>query len=123
MRELSTFGVAGPRRSKTIDGLCQLYVPCRFYGAAVEGERRTVLDAIDRSVWLPPLRNQQVHCYTGAVTAPGDSGAALVGINDDYVYGFAKARSGLDEPPEKRCSTWSWAELVYLRHDIPCGTA
>lgn len=78
------------------------------------GIKTTVIG--DWSVDLPFVQPyNQLKVLTTPVTAPGDSGAALID-SDDYVIGFAFYRTGLGEPIE--FSAWIWAHSVYNAHNL-----
>jgi hypothetical protein len=103
-------GLAGPLR-----GLPPTeYSPVTFFGGS---SRRvpTRIHAYDRSV-IDPQVDEMSKIYTDAVTAPGDSGAALIDDDQDRILGFSLRRSRYDAPI--RFSAWVWAEQVYMAHDL-----
>jgi hypothetical protein len=57
----------------------------------------------------------QLKVYTTPMTAPGDSGAALLD-STGHVLGFAFYRTGIGEPIEY--SAWVWADSVYQAHHL-----
>ncbi len=81
----------------------------------VSGRVDTHVDA-----WSPDapivFPHSQLKLYTPAVTERGDSGAALIDKNENTLLGFAWWRTGVKE--KAQFSVWSWADCVFLAHDL-----
>jgi hypothetical protein len=69
--------------------------------------------------WDPRLpyfeRHSQFTVLTKPVTAPGDSGAALIDT-DNNILGFAYSRTGFGERVE--FAAWIWAQSVFANHNL-----
>ena len=69
--------------------------------------------------WDPRLpyfeKNSQFTVITKPVTAPGDSGAALID-SDNKILGFAYSRTGFGEKVE--FAAWIWAQSVFANHKL-----
>jgi hypothetical protein len=102
-------GLAGPLRGIPPT----LYNAAKFDGAT-SGFISTVVMAFDLSI-LDPQMDEISRVYTAPNTAPGDSGAALIDI-EDHIIGFAHRRSRYDA--SFRFSTWVWAEQVCIAHGL-----
>lgn len=69
--------------------------------------------------WSPdvpfPFPGSQLKVLTKAVTAPGDSGTALID-ESNHVPGFSFFRTGFNAKME--FAAWIWAESVYDIHSL-----
>jgi len=92
----------------------QVHRPATFDGAT-SGHKQTMIRGYDMSV-LDPSSYLGSKVYTEPDTVPGDSGAALIDL-EDHIVGFAVSRTALGAPLE--FSTWSWAEQVLAAHGLP----
>jgi hypothetical protein len=84
------------------------------FEGAQSGATRTRIVAWSYEIpYLDPILRPVV--ITEAVTAAGDSGAALIDA-DGALVGFSYSRSNLSQPVQY--STWIWAAAVFLRLGI-----
>jgi hypothetical protein len=110
---LKQFGKAGPLRGIPPT----TYTIAKFDGAA-SGPTSSVITAFDPSI-IDPQPGEMSKVYTGPDTAPGDSGAALIDLND-HIIGFAYRRSRYDA--QLQFSVWVSAEQVCMAHGLfGCG--
>jgi len=87
--------------------------PATFDGAG-SGHKQTKIRGYDLSVLdSSPYLSSKV--YTDPDTVPGDSGSALIDI-EDHIVGFAVSRTAFGAPLE--FSTWSWAGQVLAAHRL-----
>ena len=104
-----TRGTRGPLTGRLPRGL----EPVDFEGVS-SGHISTVVDSWSHH--LPFVaRHVQGLVYSKPVTAPGDSGAALVD-DDGNIVGFCAFRSGFGQTPE--FAAWVWADSVFKAHGL-----
>lgn len=79
------------------------------------GPQQTRITGFDPNVFMiyPFLTQERV--YTAPVTAPGDSGAALIDDSDNII-GFSYYRTGLGAMVEH--AAWIWAHSVFRAHNL-----
>jgi hypothetical protein len=104
---------AGPPVTALSGMVPRVYEEVSFYGA-VSGQMKSQVRGVDPR--LPFVsRNAQLVITTDLVTARGDSGSALFD-GTGKLLGFAHERT--DPGARNPYSSWIWAELVILAHQL-----
>lgn len=103
------FGLSGP----LFDVAPRIGESVRF-DAIGSGRKTTTVTAWSPKV-LMPQRFSQSRVFTPRVTAPGDSGAALID-SEDHILGFCLHRTA--EGAVLEYSAWAWGETVLTVHDL-----
>jgi hypothetical protein len=109
---------APPLPPRATRGPLRGLIPRQFEQVSFEGVASGRVGTVV-TAWSPdllqPVPGSQVKVLTRPVTAPGDSGAALLDP-DDHVIGFAFYRTGFGADAE--FAAWIWAASVFDAHGL-----